>query len=240
MLIYHDSLDVATCGVVAGDPPPEATAPRYDPAVFRDLLHRGMRESVRNALNGFENTLERTLERVGSVLDGRIAAAEALSGGPPAADDSSVEGAAAEGGLSAADHERRAWAVFALLRQRVALGVCSDPAPLREPATPLRRPVLEFGDRVAGVRQRGSETLDAGGGAGEGAGTLREGDTDVESGPARGRGSGSGVRSVAGSGVSGAGEVAEAGRVDGTGTDGGGMQQDGPVAEMDVADAAQL
>lgn len=190
---------MTTYGVVAEDPPPEPAAPQYDPAVYQDLLYRGIRESVREALNGFEDTLADTLEHVGNVLDGRIAAVQpgpAQSDGPPVTNScSGEEGAAVEGAQSAA--EQRAWAVFSLLRQRVALGVRSEAAPLREPATPLRRPVLEFGVRVTGVSQRGGGKLDAGGGGGE----AVTGGAGVEFGSALG--SGSGMHPVAESGMDG-------------------------------------
>lgn len=121
-----------------------------------------MRECVRKALNGFEDTLAATLEHVGSVLDARIADAQhaarpASDGSSPAGDDRDVQHATAEAESgSEAAAQRRAWAVFALLRQRAALGVRSTPPPVLETARPLRRPVLDFSERVTGVMEKGS------------------------------------------------------------------------------------
>lgn len=145
----------------AGDAPPGPPVEQYDPTVYQEMLQRGMRDCVRKALNGFEDTLAATLEHVGSVLDARIADAQlaarpASDGSTPAGDDGDVQHAVAEAGSDEeAAAQRRAWAVFALLRQRAALGVRSAPPPVLETAAPLRRPVLDFSERVTGLLEKG-------------------------------------------------------------------------------------
>lgn len=172
-----------------GAAPPEPPAQQFDADIYKDLFYRGMRESLRRCLNGVEAALEETLAHVGAVLDARIAEVQspAATPDPPVADDAGVDAPPAAArddaqaaGASAWDGgaEGRAWTVFALLRQRAALGVRSMPPAVAERATPLRPPPLDFGLRVEAVQAKAAteapmeEKGAAGGVEGDGCGNV--------------------------------------------------------------------
>eukprot|EP00892_Ulva_mutabilis_P008865 jgi/Ulvmu1/6350/UM029_0058.1 len=158
-------------GALLEETPPK---PEFDTDVYNDLLYRGMRESLRRSLNGWEGTMEETLEQVGAVLDARIAEVQvparargSTACAAPDADGLLKRGVveappqeAAADGAAAAAGEARAWAVFALLRQRAALSVRSAAPGLTEAASVLRQAPLDFGDRVEAARNVGGASTD--------------------------------------------------------------------------------